>query len=149
MGFLTHRTSPTLMLAANGITRKMNYGVVGFASVSGELLTEVAVDDGPLKSEAISFNEQCLVVGLMAGKKVTLKLPELKKLQKTKELHSLPAQAVAFIGRSTAVSVSGDRDIHLLTVKDGSSASFGVFVQITMVLIIMMYMLYRIGSIGA
>jgi len=147
--FLTHRTSPTLMLAANGITRKMNYGVIGFASLTGELLTEVAVDDGPLKSVAISWNEQCLCVGTMSGKKVTLKLPELKKLQKTKELHSLPAQCVVFLGRSTAVSVSGDRDVHLLTVKDGSGSSFGVFVQITMVLIVMMYMLYRIGSIGA
>lgn len=147
--FLSHRPTPTLLLAANGIQRGMNYGVVGFMTLTGELLTEVVADQGPLKSVAISSNEQCLCVGLMAGKKVILKLPELKQLEKTKELHSLPAQCVAFVGGSTAISVSGDRDVHLLAIRSSSSSSFGMIVQVILVLIIVVYILYRIGTIGA
>jgi len=147
--FLTHREEPTLLLAANGMQRKMNWGVIGFASITGELLREVVIDQGPLKSVAVSLNEQCIVIGLMSGKKVCCKLPELKQLQKTKELHSLPAQCVAFTGLSTAISVSGDWDIHLLTFSSNTSGGFGLMVQILMVLIIVVYMLFRIGTIGA
>merc|ERR1712100_785695 len=97
---------------------------------------------------SVSVDNQRLVVGLMAGKKVVCKLPGLKRIQKTKELHSLPAQSVAFTGLNTAVSVSGDRDIHLLKISS-SGLDFGFLVQILLILLVVAYVVYRIGLIGA
>merc|ERR1711865_445193 len=138
-----------LLLAANGIQRKMNFGMVGLHSVQGEQLWEVMVDKGPLKSMSVAFDEQSIVVGLMAGKKVICKLPQLTVQSTTKELHSLPAQCVAWVGQSTALSVSGDRDIHLLTIKASSGGmAVGFIIQMLLVLVLVAYQLYRIGLIG-
>merc|ERR1719329_534634 len=96
--FVDYQGKPTLLLGANGCQRGMAWGVVGLLSVAGELLTEALVDKGPLKSIAVSVDESRLVVGLMAGKKVVMTLPGFKQTEKTKELHSLPAQCVAWTG---------------------------------------------------
>jgi len=145
--FISHKDKPTLMFAANGTQRKMAFGVVGLFSMQGEQLVELVVDKGPLKSLSVTIDEKLFVVGLMAGKKVVCKLPDFKCMQKTKELHSLPAQCVAWTGESTAISVSGDRDIHLLRVNVGGSA-YGFLISVMLVLILVVYQLYRIGMMG-
>jgi len=140
--------STNVLLAANGNQRKMNWGVVGLFSLDGAQLKSVVVDKGPLKSMALSVDNQRLVVGLMTGKKVVLNMPTLKSIQKTKELHSLPSQCVAFTGECTAISVSGDRDIHLLKVS-AAGFDFGFLVQIMLMLIVVTYLMFRIGLVGA
>lgn len=148
--------SITLALGGNGTQRKMNWAVLGLFSLSGELVKEVVVDQGPMKSMSCSPDEQFIVVGLMAGKKVIIKYPEMKCKQKTKELHSLPAQCVAWTGESTAISVSGDRDIHLLRVGprrdsggDGSGGDFYFLLILFLLLMLVFYQVFRIGTIGA
>merc|ERR1712232_1038802 len=127
------------MLAANGIQRKMNWGVVGLFSPAGEMLAEVVADQGPLKSLSVAADEQLFLVGLMSGKKVVVRLPELKCMTKTKELHSLPAQSVSWTGQCTAISVSGDRDIHLLRVATSGGTGYGFLIQVILVLVPVVY----------
>lgn len=146
--FVPSATGFTLLLAANGIQRKLQCSVVGMFGSDGTLMSEVMVDNGPLKSIALAEDCASFVVGLMTGKKSMHKLPGMKGTKKTKELHSLPAQRVAFCGKSTAISVSGDRDIHMLNVS-GSDSNFGFWVQVLLFLCVLAYMVYRIGMTGA
>mmetsp|Transcript_96580 Transcript_96580/g.201827 ORF Transcript_96580/g.201827 Transcript_96580/m.201827 type:complete len:372 (-) Transcript_96580:65-1180(-) len=102
-----------LVLGANG---GRGPAVVGLFDLEGNKLTEVVVDKQPIKSMAISKDGSRLLIGLMSGAKAVYSCPQMKLIQKTKELHSLPAQGVAFVGQSTAVSGSGDRDLHILKI---------------------------------
>jgi len=136
----------TLILGANG---GRGPALVGLFSIDGTKLKEVNMDKQPIKSIAVDPNNGRFVVGLMSGAKSVYTCPGLSCIKKTKELHSLPAQAVAFLGEGTAVSGSGDRDLHLLNFKGGSGSVLCYLFVLLLALMAVAAMVLRIGVKGA
>jgi len=136
----------TLVLGASG---PRGPALVGLFGPDGTKLKEVNVDKQPIKSMALDSSNTRLVVGLMCGAKAVYTCPGLKLIKKTKELHSLPAQGVAFVGEGTAVSGSGDRDLHLLNMKGGGGSPFCYFFILLFALIAIGFMVFRIADKGA
>mmetsp|Transcript_26188 Transcript_26188/g.47920 ORF Transcript_26188/g.47920 Transcript_26188/m.47920 type:complete len:113 (-) Transcript_26188:95-433(-) len=89
-------------------------------------------------------------VGLASGAKAVFST-NLKRLAKTKELHSLPTESVAFLGDGTVVSGAGDNSIHFLDIRGGGGSSGGILYFLLCVLVILsiVAMMARIGVKGA
>lgn len=136
----------TLLLGANGARGP---ALVGLYSMDGTKLKEVNLDKQPIKSLALDVDGGRIVVGLMSGAKSVYSCPGLGCIKKTKELHSLPAQSVAFLGEATAVSGSGDRDLHLLSFKGGSGSVLCYLFVLLLGLMMVAAMVLRIGVKGA
>jgi len=135
-----------LLLGGNG---GRGPSMVGIFTADGTKLTEVITDKLPLKSMCFDNDMTRLCVGLMSGAKAVYSFPNLKLMKKTKELHSLPAQSVAFVCQDTAISGSGDRDLHLLVIKGGGgSPTYYLFILFLVVLLAGL-MVVRIGLKGA
>lgn len=135
-----------LLLGGNG---GRGPALIGIFTGSGEKLKEIVADKLPVKSLSLNPDSSRLVVGLMAGSKVVYSFPELRVIKKTKELHSLPAQSVVFVGE-TAISGSGDRDLHLLSVSGGGGGSPMTYIFILLLAIVIAgLMVMRIGIKGA
>jgi len=135
----------TLVLGATG---GRGPAVVGLFAPDGSKLSEVMVDKQPLKSIALDVEKGRCVVGLMSGAKSVYSLPGLSLQKKTKEVHSLPAQRVAFIG-DTAISGSGDRDFHLLKLTGSSRSVVCIALMFLVVFAVVALMALRIGAKGA
>lgn len=138
--------TPALVIGACG---GRGPAVVALFALSGQKLAEVNVDKQPIKSMALDTDNARLLVGLMSGAKAVYTMPTLKKISKTKELHSLPAQGVVFVGEGTAVSGSGDRDVHMHTVRQGGGFSMACMFLLLLILGSVCFMLFRIADKGA
>lgn len=137
----------TLLMGANG---GRGPGMIGLFAADGTKLTEVLTDKMPIKSLAFDTDFSNLCVGLMSGAKVIYSYPGLKVKKKTKELHSLPCMMVCLTGEGTAISGSGDRDLHLLSTKGGGGGSPIMYVFVLLSLLIFVaFMVFRIGIKGA
>merc|ERR1712110_486757 len=75
------------------------------------------------------------LVGTMSSEKVVYSLPDLSIVTRTKPVHSLPAQAVAFVGEKTALSVSGDRTLHFSNCQGGGLSFFSILMYLIFVLL--------------
>merc|ERR1740121_2968437 len=107
------------------------------------------MDKLPLKSMCFDNDFNRLCVGLMSGAKVVYNFPSFGVIKKTKELHSLPAQSVTFVCQDIAISGSGDRDLHLLSVRGGGGSSLSYIFILLLVIAIAGAMVVRIGVKGA
>jgi len=135
-----------LLLAGNG---GRGPSMIGLFTGDGTKLKEVITDKQPLKSICFDNDMTRLCVGLMCGAKAVYSFPSLSLIKKTKELHSLPAQSVTFVCQDIAISGSGDRDLHLLSVK-GGGGGLGMYIfMLLLVLAIAGFMVMRIGLKGA
>eukprot|EP00429_Kryptoperidinium_foliaceum_P067774 CAMPEP_0176054136 /NCGR_PEP_ID=MMETSP0120_2-20121206/26933_1 /TAXON_ID=160619 /ORGANISM="Kryptoperidinium foliaceum, Strain CCMP 1326" /LENGTH=374 /DNA_ID=CAMNT_0017387599 /DNA_START=31 /DNA_END=1155 /DNA_ORIENTATION=+ len=135
----------TLVMCASG---GRGPAVVGLFAQDGTKLSEVMADKQPLKSIAVDIERDRCLVGLMSGAKAVYSLPKLSLLKKTKEVHSLPAQRVAWVGE-TAISGSGDRDFHLLKVGGSARSALCYVLIFFLMFAIMSLMVLRIGTKGA
>jgi len=135
-----------LVVCANG---GRGPAMVGLVAADGTKVAEVCVDKQPLKSLTLDTSRGLAVVGLMSGAKAVYTIPGLKCVKKTKELHSLPSQAVVLVGEGTAVSGSGDRDLHMLKFGGGGGGSWCCFLVLLVALLVVGFMVLRIGVKGA
>merc|ERR1712110_991382 len=76
------------------------------------------------------------LVGTMSSEKVVYSLPDLSIVSRTKPVHDLGAQAVAFVGDKTALSVSGDRSLHFSDCQGGGISFSSILAYLILVLII-------------
>lgn len=145
--FVASEGGTVLALGANGARGP---ALVGLYSTEGRKLKEVMVDKQPIKSMDVDRSQSRLLIGLMSGAKTILTCPGLSRIQKTQELHSLPAQSVAFLADGVvAVSGSGDRDVHLLRLRAGFGPSLTYLFVVFLVLLVGAAMLFRIADKGA
>lgn len=149
--FFVEDGKPLMVLSASGARGP---AVVGVFGLDGVKISEAKVlKSEPLKSVALDSTGKLLVIGTMSGGKKVYSLPGLRCVKETGELHALPSQAVAFLGDRTAISVSGDRAIHLLNYKAGgdfpvAAASIAVLIVIFLLLFIFFFMPSPTGKQG-
>ncbi|CAJ1450855.1 unnamed protein product [Effrenium voratum] len=120
----------------------------------GSVVKQAKLDEKPLTAIALDTSAQMVAVNFVTGGKRVYSVPALRCLKKIENVHDLPAPCAAFVG-CTAVSGSGDRSIHLLSCKKGSSAggftcgSCLYLLLLVLVMAIVAFLLMRIGMKGA
>ncbi|CAJ1340639.1 unnamed protein product [Effrenium voratum] len=120
----------------------------------GSVVKQAKLDEKPLTAIALDTSAQMVAVNFVTGGKRVYSVPALRCLKKIENVHDLPAPCAAFVG-CTAVSGSGDRSIHLLSCKKGSSGggftcgSCLYLLLLVLVMAIVAFLLMRIGMKGA
>lgn len=140
---------PALILSSSGARGP---GVIAVYDLKGVKAFEVVVDKAePLKSVSLDVFCGRLVVGTMSGGKNVYSVPTLAKIIKQPPgIHTLPSQAVGFLGENTAVSVSGDRSINFLDCRvNVLSKVKDNFVYLVFVIIALMFAFhFLLNSMG-
>lgn len=148
--FFTREDGATALLVGANVLKGPT--VIGEFSLDGSLLREVvAGDESPLKYLVVDPSGLRFALGFASGAKAVYST-SMKKIAKTKEIHSLPVESLAFLGEGTVVSGSGDNSIHFLDIRGGASGGFGglcYFFLFLLVILIVVAMVARIGVKGA
>jgi len=139
-----------LVLAASG---QRGPAYLGVYDMTGAQLATVLVDSKPLTALAVDYQGKYAGVNLATGGKRVYSLPNLKCLKKANNIHELPAPVATMMGEGTFISGSGDYCINILRFKvtsQGSScSSFLLFVLLLVAVLVVLYMVGKIGIKGA